>query len=40
MHDDGRTLLDVGAGNYLTDIATLLRRHCGKTAEELKTEGN
>jgi hypothetical protein len=39
MHDDGRTLLDIGAGNYLTETANILRKHGAKTKKELEAGG-
>ena len=37
--DDGDTPLDWGILNDETETADLLRKHGGKTGEELKTEG-
>ena len=39
QHDDGGTPLDWAIINKYTEIADLLRRHGGKTSEELKAEG-
>ena len=39
MDDHGETPLDFAISNDLTEIADLLRKHGGKTAEELKAEG-
>jgi ankyrin repeat protein len=35
----GRTPLDVAIANDRTETANLLRKHGGKTGEELKAEG-
>ena len=37
--DDGETPLDVAEEAERTEIADLLRKHGGKTGEELKAEG-
>jgi len=37
--NDGRTPLDVAIKRKRTEIAYLLRKHDGKTSEELKVEG-
>ena len=39
MSDDGETPLDVAISNKRTEAADLLRKHGGKTGEELKAEG-
>ena len=37
--DDGETPLDIATDEKQTEIADLLRKHSGKTGEELKAEG-
>ena len=37
--DDGRTPLDIAIKRHTRPIADLLRKHGGKTGEELKAEG-
>ena len=39
MDDHGETPLDFAISNDLTETANLLRKHGGKTGEELKAEG-
>ena len=39
QHDDGGTPLDWAIINKYTELADLLRKHGGKTGEELKAEG-
>jgi len=38
MDDHGETPLDFAISNDLTEIVDLLRKHGGKTAEELETK--
>jgi ankyrin repeat protein len=39
MNDDSRTPLDSAIKDKHTETADLLRKHGGKTGQELKTEG-